>query len=304
MLKGRAVRDAQLLRIAIEGMGTDDDQLRELVATRSQLELEQIAAVYTVKYNVTLQSDIRGDTSFNYRQALLACVDRADFLAARIHDAMEGVGTDDSRVIRILTSVPRSNRELRNVTYGYQDHYRLGLKDEIIKEISMPDLQDLKIAYMKKYGRPLAVDISKELSHNYKKLALELLKDPAESTADQLHEAMDGKGTNDDMLIEILSSRSNRLLQEASVVYQNKYGRDLITEIESETSGDYRKFLVCLTRPTTDQLAHTLEDAYGGLGTDNERVIGVFSDRSRWELRVSALCMRVLSVPVSVSVSA
>ena len=41
----------------------------------------------------------------------------------------------------------------------------------------------------------------------------------------RLHEAMDGLGTNEDAIIDIIPHRSNKQRQDLKLLYQDKYGR-------------------------------------------------------------------------------
>ena len=64
--------DAKQLHKAIAGLGTDEDTLTEIIATRPKWKIEEIKAEYEKLYNVTLEKDIHGDTSGTYRQLLVA----------------------------------------------------------------------------------------------------------------------------------------------------------------------------------------------------------------------------------------
>ncbi|KAJ8347149.1 hypothetical protein SKAU_G00285500 [Synaphobranchus kaupii] len=94
--------------------------------------------------------------------------------------------------------------------------------------------QQIKEAFQQAYGKALDADLGTALSGDLKDLALALLKTPAQYDAQMLREAMKGFGTNEDVLIEILVSRSNAEIAEIKKVYQEEYQRDLEEDIDSE----------------------------------------------------------------------
>ena len=55
---------------------------------------------------------------------------------------------------------------------------------------------------------------------------------------------MKGIGTKDQMLIRLLVSRMDIDLPQIKVAYKNLYKKELVDDIKSETSGDYKKMLV------------------------------------------------------------
>ena len=57
-----------------------------------------------------------------------------------------------------------------------------------------------------------------------------------------------GAGTDDEMLIEILASRSDSEINQIKATYKTKFGRDLEKDIKSETSGSYERLLVGLVQ--------------------------------------------------------
>ena len=54
---------------------------------------------------------------------------------------------------------------------------------------------------------------------------------------------MKGIGTRDAMLIRLLISRDEVDMPQIKAEYQRLYGRNMMGDIRSDTSGDYRKIL-------------------------------------------------------------
>ena len=136
--------------------------------------------------------------------------------ADALRKAMKGIGCDKKPITEICTH--RTNAQ------------RL----EIVK------------AYKAAYGRDLIADLKSELHGKYEDAIIALFTDPIEYDADELRKAMKGMGTNEDTLIEIISSRPAPILSQVKAKFNEKYKRDLEKDVKSETSGTLRKLLIAL----------------------------------------------------------
>ncbi|XP_077331059.1 annexin A1-like [Lithobates pipiens] len=106
--------------------------------------------------------------------------------------------------------------------------------------------QAIKAAYQSTTGKPLEEALKKALSGPYEEVVLALLKTPADYDAESLKYATKGLGTDEDTLIEILASRSNREIQAIKIAYKEKFKTDLAKDITSDTSGHFQKGLLAL----------------------------------------------------------
>ncbi|XP_037815093.1 annexin B11 isoform X1 [Lucilia sericata] len=107
--------------------------------------------------------------------------------------------------------------------------------------------------------------------------------DPVKDAHD-LRKAMKGFGTDEDALINIICRRSNEQRQEIQRQYKTHFGKDLIEDIKSETSGNFEKLLVGLLRPIVDYYCCELNDAMAGLGTDEDVLIEILCTLSNHEI--------------------
>lgn len=64
----------QVIRNAVEGLGTYEDVLTRAVVSRAEVDMASVRAEYRARFGVTVASDIADDTSFGYRDVLLALV--------------------------------------------------------------------------------------------------------------------------------------------------------------------------------------------------------------------------------------
>jgi len=99
---------------------------------------------------------------------------------------------------------------------------------------------------------------------------------PAED-ARRLKDAMAGLGTNDSVLIDIVAHRN----REQRMMIVHEYGRtvggDLLKDIASDTSGNYRSVLLKLMKPRDEMLAELLYEATHGAGTNDGVVIDIMT---------------------------
>ena len=86
------------------------------------------------------------------------------------------------------------------------------------------------------------------LSGHLETVILGLLKTLAQYDASELKASMKGLGTDEDSLIEFICSRTNQELQEINRVDKDMYKTDLEKDIISDTSGDFRKLMVGLSK--------------------------------------------------------
>lgn len=228
--------DAYHLRKAMSGAGTDEKVLYEILCSRNCSQLTGIHLAYEKMFERNLTEDLRGELSGDLKRFLVAQsnthrdedgkevddeVARAE--AIELFEAGElRWGTDESTFIRILST--RNRRQLRKTFRNYE-------------EIS---------------GKTIAESIKSEFSGHVADALVSFCTVVTEGKnkfyAGLLHAAMKGLGTDDSTLIRVISERAHfgkriRRLQE---VYAEVYGVELTEEIESETSGDYRKLLLAI----------------------------------------------------------
>ncbi|XP_070565335.1 annexin A4-like [Ptychodera flava] len=186
--------------------------------------------------------------------------------AERLRDAMAGLGTKDDQLIQEITAVTNLQR------------------------------QEIKIAYGQKYGRDLIQDIKSEISGDYEKTVLHLMKPSPEFDAWLLNETMAGLGTDEDILLEILCLRTKEQLMQIRQAYHQVYGKPVEEDIRGDTSGDFKKLLLALLEGNRDDPhivieafaradARTMyEEGEGRLGTDDDKFIEIFTTRSWGQL--------------------
>ncbi|MEE6459378.1 hypothetical protein FKM82_000614 [Ascaphus truei] len=147
-----------------------------------------------------------------------------------LEKAMKAKGVDEATIIDILTKRNNAQR------------------------------QEIKAAYQKSKGKPLADALKKALSGQFEEVVLSMLKTPAEFDAHELKFATKGLGTSENILTEILASRNNKEIREINKVYKEAFKTDLAKDITSDTSGDFQKALLALAKGDRSEDARVNEE--------------------------------------------
>ena len=108
-------------------------------------------------------------------------------------------------------------------------------------------------SYKRQFNRDLIKDIKSELSGDFKDTVVALFQDPVTFDCYSLNKAMKGFGTNEDTLIEILSTRNNQYISLIKQRYKEIYGKSLENELSSELSGDLKKVMLTLSSGTRSE---------------------------------------------------
>ncbi|XP_051527684.1 annexin A2-like [Myxocyprinus asiaticus] len=118
----------------------------------------------------------------------------------------------------------------------------------IITNRSNAQRQSLARVYKTLTQKELDASLKKALSGDLQSLILGLMMTPERFEAHRLHKAMEGAGTNEDTLLEILCTRTPQQLSDIKAAYNLEYKRDLEKDLISETSGDFSKLIVALLK--------------------------------------------------------
>lgn len=89
-------------------------------------------------------------------------------------------------------------------------------------------------------------DVKSETSGDFKKLLSALLHPTENYYALELMKAMEGLGTNENVLIEILCTLSNNKIKKIINAYKEMFNKNLEEELRSETSGNFKKLMISL----------------------------------------------------------
>jgi len=193
-----------------------------------------------------------------------------------LYSAMKGLGTNEKNIINIVAN--RSSAQLMAVEKKFNTLY----------------------------GSDLKKWLGKELRGHLEKVVLGRFFGPHVYQAYVLRHAMAGMGTDERALIDVICTKNRGEMARVKKAYDTVYERDLIQDIQSETSGHFRRILVSLAgggrenKPVDLELAtkeaKALHEAgEGKWGTDEGTFNMIFATRSFPQLRTTMLAYKKLT---------
>ncbi|XP_007496028.1 annexin A3 isoform X1 [Monodelphis domestica] len=262
--------DAEAIRKAIQGIGTNEETLIHILTTRSHAQKQLIAKEYQVAFGKELKDDLKSDLSGNFEYLMVALITSpAVFDAKQLKKAMKGTGTNESTLIEILTT--RSNRQLKEISQAYYTAYKKSLGDAISSETS----GDFRKALL-------------TLADGRRDESLKVDEYLAKKDAQILYEAGEKRwGTDEDKFTEILCLRSFPQLRLTFEEYRNISQKDIEESIKGELSGHFEDLLLAIVHCVKNMpafLAERLHKALKGAGTDELTLNRIMVSRSEIDL--------------------
>ena len=222
--------DADELRKAMKGIGTNEDTLIEIIASRPPNILRQIIAKFNEKYKRDLEKDVKSETSGTLRKLLIALLqcsrstntmpnpEQCKAIAEEIYKAGEAkLGTDESVFNKYFCT------------------------------LSPVELAHVSREYHKLTGHTILQAIDKEFSGDSKKILRTIVYatlSPSEYFATRVHDAVKGLGTKDHLLIRVIVSRSEIDMPQIKQYYKQLFGKDMYEDVKNDISGDYRTLML------------------------------------------------------------
>ena len=224
--------DADELRKAMKGMGTNEDTLIEIIASRPPHMLRLIIQKFKEKYDRDLEKDVKSETSGTLRKLLIALL-----------QCGRGTNTNPNQAqcAQIAQEIFQAGEK------------KLGTDESIFNKyfctLSPHELAAVSREYHKLTGHTILQAIDKEFHGDSKKTLRTIVYatlSPSEYFATRVHDAIKGLGTKDKILIRVLVSRSEIDLPQIKQYYKQLYGKDMIADVKSDISGEYQNLFVSL----------------------------------------------------------
>ncbi|KAI0443679.1 hypothetical protein F4803DRAFT_514439 [Xylaria telfairii] len=266
--------DAQALRMAMKGFGTDEKALVRVLANKDPLQIEALKAAYSRLFSRSLEKDIKSETSKYFELGLVAIVSGPllhDVIL--LHSAMDGPGTKEKVLNDVLLG--RSNADIRAIKGAYQRFANRSLESDVKGDLSMKTERHFMIVL----GACRAED------------SAPVIPQAIDQDVMEIYRATEGKMGTDEMLVcSILSTRNDNQIRAINQAYEQKFRRKLEDVIRKEFSGHMEDALLYQLRNAVDKFMHAatlLEDAMAGMGTKDQllvaRVVRYHWDRQAME---------------------
>ncbi|XP_054636208.1 annexin A5-like [Dunckerocampus dactyliophorus] len=96
---------------------------------------------------------------------------------------------------------------------------------------------------------------------------------------------MKGLGTDEDAILQLLTSRSNAQRQEISSAYKTLFGKDLIHDLKGELGGNFETLIVALMTPPVAYDVTSLRNAVKGAGTNKKVLVEILASRTAQQVK-------------------
>ncbi|XP_067277237.1 annexin A11a isoform X2 [Pseudorasbora parva] len=264
------LKDAEVLRKAMKGFGTDEQAIINLLGSRSNKQRVPLLVSYKTAYGKDLVKDLKSELSGNFEKAVLAMLKTpAQYDASELKEAIKGAGTDEACLIEILSS--RSNAEIREINQIFKAENKKSLEDAIIGDTSG-------------HFRRLLVSLAQGNRDETDNVDISLAKQDAQT----LYQAGENKvGTDESKFNAILCARSKAHLRAVFNEYQHMCGRDIEKSIDREMSGDLESGMLAVVKcikNTPAYFAERLYKAMRGAGTKDRTLIRIMVTRSEVDM--------------------
>ena len=294
--------DAETLRNAMKGFGTDENTLIKVVGNRTNRQRQIIKEQYKAAFGRDLISDLKSELHGKMEDAFVALfTDPIEFDADSLRDALHGAGTDEDTLIEIIAS--RNNQQLFAIKQCYNTKYKRDLEADIKSDVH-GTLQNLLVSllqgkrsmnpnpdqgrcaaiakeifdageaklgtdessfnkyfvslspvelicvaqhYHKLTGHTILEAIDKEFHGDSKKALRTIVYatlSPSEYFATRVNDAIKNFGTKDHLLMRILITRDEIDMPQIKQYYKQLYGKDMVEDIKSDIKGEYQKLMV------------------------------------------------------------
>jgi len=262
--------DAEILRKAMKGFGTDEKAIINVLARRSNAQRLEIATHFKTMYGKDLVKDLKSETSGKFEDILVAMMTPiAEYICKELHKAMSGIGTDEEVLAEFLCTM--NNDDINAIKEVYEDMYKKSLEDELISETS---------GTFKRMMVSLCTGARDESG--------EVDPDAAADDARELLQAGELKcGTDESAFNKILCQRNYAQLALIFDTYEKMVGHSFEEAIKNEFSGDSKDGFLAIVRSVKDcpaYFAKKLHSSMSGLGTNDKQLIRIVVTRSEVDM--------------------
>jgi hypothetical protein len=264
--------DAKVLRNAMKGANTDEKAIIKILTTRTNAQVQAIRQAYAKAYSdKDLIKTIKDETSGNFEKTCVyLLLPRSDFDAQNLHDAMSGMGTNESVLLEILCT--RTSAEVDQIIKAYDRLYDKSL-ESVVKSETKGDIEKFLVSILSCKRPP-----SGKIDEN-----------AAKKDAETLYKAGEGKmGTDEAKFVDILTTRSFSQIAQIAFQYEKVSKKTLLNAIDSEMNGDIQKACQTVVGYAKDPAAYwadRLKDTMKGMGTDEKKLIRICVSRAEIDLK-------------------
>ncbi|XP_062268454.1 annexin A4 [Platichthys flesus] len=262
--------DAQRLRGAMKGTGTDEKVVIEVLAHRTVAQRQRIKEAFKQAVGKDLADELSSELSGNFRAVVLGLLMLAPvYDAYELRNAMKGAGTEEACLVDILAS--RTNPEIKTITAVFKKEYGKGLEDTVCGDTS--GMFQRVLVSLLTAGRDEGDKV-----------------DAAQAAIDakEIFEAGEARwGTDEVKFLTVLCVRNRNHLMRVFEDYQKISGRDIEDSIKREMSGCLEDVFLAIVKCMRNKPAFFAEKLYKsmkGLGTTDSVLIRIVVARAEIDM--------------------
>ncbi|XP_041130193.1 annexin A5-like isoform X2 [Polyodon spathula] len=263
-----ASEDANTLRTAMKGLGTDEDAILTLLTARANDQRQKIAAQYKTLFGKDLVDDLKSELGGKFERVIVGLMmPPVLYDVHELRHALKGAGTDEKVLVEILAS--RTCSQIKEVIAVYKQEYDADLEEAVAGDTS-GHFQRMLVVLLQA-SRQKGVDESS-----------------IHQDAQDLFAAGEQKwGTDEEKFITILGNRSAEHLRRVFNEYMKISGYEIEESIEKETSGSTKDLFLAVVKCARSVPAYFAESLYyamKGGGTDDNTLIRIMVSRSEVDM--------------------
>ena len=265
-----AQADAEALRKAMEGFGTDEAALIKICANRTNAQRQAIKHAYKSFYGRDLIADLKSELHGKFEDAMVALfTEPIEYDCDQLREAMKGIGTNEDTLIEIIVS--RNPAQIKAIIQKYKEKYNRNLEEDIKKETS-GTLRHLLISLLQG---------SRGINPNPNVNQMAMI-------AQEIYKAGEAKlGTDESVFNKYFCTLSPHELACMSQQYHKLTGHTILQAIDKEFHGDSKKALrtiVYATLSPSEYFATRVNDAIKGWGTKDHLLIRILITRDEVDM--------------------
>lgn len=236
LIQGPLQNDVYTLSSSMQGAGTDETALADVLLGRSNSDIRAISAEYRHVKQKDLLAHIKDEVS--------------DSLFRMYSMALSATRAEPAAPV-IAAEIDHKVTELHRATEGTFGANNIAVAEILVKS-SAAQIHAINEAYNRKYHRSLKDVVEDEFRGDVEDAFLHLLgsgTDKARADAMWLKQPLEGKvGVKDKMLIYRVTTLywDRSRLEAAKGAYRQLYNRTLGTDISGMLTGDYRELMLAL----------------------------------------------------------
>ncbi|KAF2454003.1 hypothetical protein BDY21DRAFT_353799 [Lineolata rhizophorae] len=254
--------EAEALRKAMRGFGTDENALIRILSRPDPLQMATLRQTYDRRFARNLVQDLEKETS-GWLRATLVALARGPLEqdVRQVFRAIDGAGTKESILNDVLLG--RSNADLNAIKGEYARLYRgRSLEQDVFSDLSGKTEQLFRFVLAAQRAEDSAPLIPQQI----------------EQDVTDLQRATEGVklGSDAATVCQILATRSDGQLRAISQTYMQRYHKPLERVIKSEMHGHMEDALLTMLGRAVDRVkfeADALEDSMKGMGTKDELLV-------------------------------